>query len=60
MGFLLILVGIAILILGPLLVIWALNTLFALGIAYTISTWFATLVLSSIVGGAASASRSSS
>jgi hypothetical protein len=31
---------------GPLLVIWSLNTLFpALTIPYTISTWFATLIL---------------
>jgi hypothetical protein len=31
---------------GPLLVIWSLNTLFpALEIAYSISTWFATLIL---------------
>jgi hypothetical protein len=34
---------------GPLLVIWSLNTLFSLGIAYSISTWFAALVLSSVL-----------
>lgn len=34
---------------GPLLVIWALNTLFpVLAIDYTIWTWFATLILMSI------------
>lgn len=31
------------LIFSPLLTIWALNTLFSLGIAYTFSTWFAML-----------------
>lgn len=30
---------------GPLLTIWALNTLFATGIAYSLKTWFATLWL---------------
>ena len=29
----------------PILIIWSLNTLFALGIAYTIKTWVATLIL---------------
>ena len=29
----------------PLAVIWAVNTLFALGIAYTFWTWLATLIL---------------
>lgn len=34
---------------GPLMVIWALNTLFpVLAIDYTIWTWFATLILMSI------------
>ena len=37
------------LIFGPLLVVWALNTLFLLGIPFTLSTWFATLVLLSTV-----------
>ena len=36
---------VAILIFGPLLVIWALNTLFALSIAYNFWTWAATIVL---------------
>lgn len=31
---------------GPLLVIWALNTLFQLGIGYTVWNWLAVLVLS--------------
>ena len=34
---------------GPLLTIWSLNTIFLLGIAYNLKTWFATLFLTSIV-----------
>ena len=34
----------------PLVVIWALNTLFALGIAYTFWTWLAVLVLTLTFG----------
>ena len=33
----------------PLLTIWALNTLFSLSIAYTFSTWLATIVLQSLL-----------
>ena len=46
-GTLLILLLIVVIIFGPLLTIWALNTLFALAIPYTLSTWFATAVLGS-------------
>ena len=44
----LITVAVAVLIVtfAPFAIIWALNTLFALGIAYTFWTWLATLVLS--------------
>lgn len=35
-----------IVLLGPLAVIWALNTLFQTGIEYTFWTWLAVLVLS--------------
>ena len=37
-------------IFGPLLAIWSLNVLFGLGIAYSLKTWFAALVLMGIVG----------
>tara|TARA_R100000008_G_scaffold11231_1_gene5619 strand:- start:1434 stop:1634 length:201 start_codon:yes stop_codon:yes gene_type:complete len=30
---------------GPVLLIWSLNTLFHLGIAYNLKTWFASFVL---------------
>jgi hypothetical protein len=33
----------------PLAAIWALNTLFGLGIAYTFKTWLAALVLGAIL-----------
>jgi hypothetical protein len=36
---------------GPLLIIWALNTLFpALAIPYTVWTWLAALILGSTLG----------
>lgn len=39
---------VALVIIGPLLIIWALNTLFpTLAIAYTIWTWLAVLILGS-------------
>lgn len=44
---------IAVLILGilwPLVVIWAVNTLFAFGIAYTFWTWLAVLILTLTFG----------
>lgn len=34
---------------GPLLLIWSLNTLFSLGIAYTFWTWLASLILISFI-----------
>lgn len=35
---------------GPLITIWALNTLFpALAIAYTFDTWLATLLLQGVI-----------
>lgn len=47
MGLALIIVMIAI---GPVLTIWALNTLFpVLAIPYTISTWFAVVVLGTFI-----------
>ena len=36
---------------GPLLIIWSLNTLFGLGIAYSIKTWFAALALGGALAG---------
>jgi hypothetical protein len=36
-------------IFGPLLIIWSLNTLFALSIEYSLATWFAALVLSGAI-----------
>lgn len=36
---------IALVVVGPLLTIWALNTLFVLGIDYNLQTWFAVVLL---------------
>jgi hypothetical protein len=33
----------------PLAIIWSLNTLFSLGIEYTVWTWLATLLLGAVV-----------
>lgn len=33
---------------GPILMIWSLNTLFALDIAYTLKTWFAAFILTTL------------
>ena len=48
---LLLLLVVALVIAGPLLWIWALNTLFpVLAIPYTIGTWFAALLIGGVVG----------
>lgn len=51
-------IGIVVLsiVFGPLVGIWALNTLFDLTIVYTFKTWLAMLVLAGIVGGTSKAS----
>ena len=46
-------IGLIIFILGillffPFIIIWSLNTLFALAIPYTIKTWFAMLILANL------------
>jgi hypothetical protein len=43
-GVLAILALIALVIAGPLLIIWSLNTLFGLTIAYTLKTWAAAAI----------------
>ena len=41
---------IALVVIGPVLTIWALNTLFpVLAIPYTISTWFAVVILGTFI-----------
>jgi hypothetical protein len=47
----LILLVILLVIFGPLVTIWSLNTLFALGIEYTFWTWLATVWLSFVTFG---------
>ena len=49
---------IVLIIFGPLAIIWALNTLFGLTIAYTFHTWLAALLLSgAVVGNGAKGSK---
>ena len=50
-----ILLIVTVIIIGPLALIWSLNTLFSLGINYTLWTWLAMLVLSGSIGGASRA-----
>lgn len=38
-------------LIGPFLLIWSMNTLFALSIPYTLKTWVAALLLAGAVGG---------
>jgi hypothetical protein len=46
-GLVILLIGI--IIAGPLLTIWSLNTLFGLGIAYNFYTWLATVILAAAI-----------
>ena len=41
-------VGLIIIIAGPLIFIWSLNTLFGLAIAYTFKTWLAALLIGGV------------
>ena len=50
----LIVLAIFLIIVGPLITIWSLNTLFGLGIAYTFWTWLATAWLSLVTFGSVS------
>lgn len=42
---------VALVVFMPLAVVWALNTLFGLAIAYTFKTWLAALIICGCVGG---------
>jgi hypothetical protein len=46
----LIILVLLVMLLGPLAAIWALNTLFALSIAYTLKSWLAMMVVSFVFG----------
>ena len=58
---LLLIVGLVIVlaIFGPIFTIWALNTLFHLGIPYTFQTWMAVLWLTLIIRGFSMSAKSS-
>jgi hypothetical protein len=51
----LVLLAVLLIVIGPLITIWSLNTLFGLTIAYTIWTWLATAWLSVVTFGNVSA-----
>jgi len=55
----LILFLVAVIVFAPLVTIWALNTVFSLGVAYTFWTWLGILWLQGIIGGAVAASGKS-
>ena len=51
-GSLLLILLFVVILLGPLLTIWSLNTLFpVLAIPYSIETWFATVIIGGIIRG---------
>ena len=50
MVFFLILLVIALIAFGPLDLLWALNTLFGMGLAYSFLNWLAALVLIGLFG----------
>jgi len=52
-AFLIIVVGLTMIIFGPLVTLWSLNTLFSLGIEYSFWSWLAMLWLSSVTFGSA-------
>jgi hypothetical protein len=54
----LLVLGIAAIILFPLLYIWAFNLLFGFSIPYTLKTWFAALLLAALFGPARFNSKS--
>lgn len=52
-GAALVLFIIALIIFGPFLLIWSMNTLFGLAIPFTFKTWLASLILGATVKGTA-------
>lgn len=51
-GSLLLILVVLLVVVGPLLTIWALNTLFpVLAIPYSVETWFATVIIGGIIRG---------
>ena len=49
---LLLILVVLLVVVGPLLTIWALNTLFpVLAIPYSVETWFATVIIGGIIRG---------
>lgn len=59
MPHLIILLVFLIIIFGPFISIWSLNTLFNLGIDYTFKTWLAAIILSSIIYGSSQSGNKS-
>ena len=51
-GSLLLILVVLLVVVGPLLTIWSLNTLFpVLAIPYSVETWFATVIIGGIIRG---------
>lgn len=48
MPLLIILLAAILIVIGPILIIWSLNTLFGMGIPFTIWTWLAVVILGSV------------
>ena len=54
---LIVLLSLAAVIIGPLLTIWSVNTLFAAGIGYSFNTWAATALLVTVFGGVTASAK---
>lgn len=48
MPLLIIFVAAILIVIGPILIIWSLNTLFGMGIPFTIWTWLSVVILGSV------------
>ena len=46
---LIIFVAAILIVIGPILIIWSLNTLFGMGIPFTIWTWLSVVILGSVL-----------
>jgi len=52
-----ILIVFILMVVGPIAIIWGLNTLFSFSIAYTLKNWLACLILAGAVNGSKTSSK---
>lgn len=56
--FILLLVALFFIVVGPFIIIWAINTLFSLNIEYSWVNWLCVLILNAVLNGGYCAARS--